>query len=951
MSALDSPAKPPVNRTSSATPHPRSAHAIEVLHIVDQLCNETRTGKTGARLDSSLERELGLDSLARVELLARVERSFDVRLPADTLARMETPADLLRALRAALAAAAPERIIAPEAEPQALEGAAAPDQAATLLDVLEWHVTAHADRPHILFYRTPGETEILTYGELWSAARAVAAGLVRDGLSRGQAVAIMLPTSLEFFHAFYGVLLAGGVPVPLYPPARLSQIEDHLRRQAGIIAGCLAPVLITVDEAKLLARLLKSQVDSLHSVKTVADLRTTAEPPALASGAGDTALIQYTSGSTGNPKGVVLTHANLLANIRAWSEATRLTSADVCVSWLPLYHDMGLIGAWLGSLYNACLLVLMSPLDFLARPESWLWAVHRHRGTVTAAPNFAFELCLRRLRDEDLAGLDLSSWRMAANGAEPVSPDTVERFCERFARYGLRREAMTPVYGLAECSVGLAVPPMGRGPRIDRVARTPLVRSGRAEPAAPGDAQALRFVGCGRALPGHEMRIVDEADRELPERTVGHLQFRGPSATSGYFRNPDETRRLFHGPWLDTGDIAYLADGEVFITSRAKDMIIRGGHNIYPYELEEAIGNLPGVRKGCVAIFGARDLAAGTERLVAVVETRERDDEPRVRLRRLINDLAVDLLGVPLDDIVLAPAHSVLKTSSGKIRRAATRELYESGRLGARGRSVALQVARLVATGAAAQLRRGAARLGAWLYGAYAWILFAAFAPAVWLSVAALRRPAWGWAVARAGVRAFLRLAALPVRVEGRENLPRATPFVAVANHASYLDGLTLVAALPRPMAFVAKRELAQGLIPATFLRGLGAEFVERFDVQRSAQDAQRLADRARAGAPLLFFAEGTFTRAPGLRPFHMGAFLAAAQGTLPVVPLAIRGTRAIFPDESRMPRRGSVTITIGSPIMPAGSDWNAALAVRDAARAHILRHCGESDLAETVGR
>lgn len=933
----------------SAAPAP-GGQAAELLRLVGALCAEAHPGRqTGVGLDSSLERDLGLDSLALVELLARVEARFGVRLPEGTIGRIETPADLLQALQRA--APEPWRFAGGPAVGEPAPGMAKgrPDQAQTLVEVLEWHGAAHAERPHVLFHRSDSETELLTYGGLLGGAREVATGLLRGGVQAGQSVAIMLPTGSGFFHAFYGALLAGAVPVPLYPPARLSQIEDHLRRQAGILDCCLAAVLVTVDEARLAARLLKTWVASLRNVVTVEELRSAGPAPATSLKAGDTALLQYTSGSTGNPKGVVLSHGNLLTNMRAWTDAVRLTSTDVCVSWLPLYHDMGLIGAWLGSLYNACLLVLLSPLDFLSRPQRWLWNIHHHRGTVTAAPNFAFELCLKRPTDADLAGLDLSSWRLAANGAEPVSPDTVERFCERYGRYGFRREAMMPVYGLAECAVGLAVPPLGRGPRIDAVARERLLRDGRAEPALPGDAHALRFVGCGRALPDHRMRVVDERDRELPERRVGHLQFRGPSATSGYFRNGEETRRLFHGEWLDSGDIAYLADGEVFLTSRAKDVIIRGGQNIYPYELEDAIGDLPGVRKGCVAIFGAPDLASATERLVAVVETRpapeDMDGEARQRLEQQVNERALDLLGMPLDEVRLAPPRSVLKTSSGKIRRAATRDRYLSGRLGEAGRPPWRQIARLALSGAAAQGRRGGGLVAGWLYAVYGWSLFALIAPAVWLWTAVSPRTDWNRAVSRGAARLFARLSATKFHVTRREALPRDTPFVGVANHASYLDGILLMAALPRPFAFVAKRELAQQRVAGSYLRGIGARFVERFEVQQSVEDARGLARLAGSGQSLVFFPEGTFTDSPGLRPFHMGAFLAAAQAALPVVPIAIRGTRAVLPGGGWRPRRGAVTITIGVPLRPAGSDWNAALALRDAARAHILHYCGEADL------
>jgi acyl-CoA synthetase (AMP-forming)/AMP-acid ligase II len=301
---------------------------------------------------------------------------------------------------------------------------------------------------------------------------------------------------------------------------------------------------------------------------------------------------------------VVLSHANILANIRAMGETIEASSEDVFVSWLPMYHDMGLIGAWLGSLYFAMLSVLMSPLAFLARPERWLWAIHRHGGTISAAPNFAYELCLSKIPDEALEGLELGTWRRAFNGAEPVSARTVRRFSERFEPYGLKPTSLAPVYGLAEAAVGLAFPPLDSGAVIDRIDRREYERRGRALPAAAIDTSALEFVACGRPLPGHEIRIVGPTGRELGEREEGRLEFRGPSATSGYLRNPSATATLFDGDWLDSGDLAYIAGADVYLTSRVKDVIIRGGRNIYPYEVEEAVGDLDGIRKGCVAVFG-----------------------------------------------------------------------------------------------------------------------------------------------------------------------------------------------------------------------------------------------------------------------------------------------------------------------------------------------------------
>jgi 1-acyl-sn-glycerol-3-phosphate acyltransferase len=490
----------------------------------------------------------------------------------------------------------------------------------------------------------------------------------------------------------------------------------------------------------------------------------------------------------------VLSHANLLANVRAIGDAVEVRPDDVTVSWLPLYHDMGLIGAWLGTLYHAVPLVLMSPLAFIGRPARWLEAIHRHQGTITAAPNFAFDLCTRRIRDEELAGLDLSCLRAVYNGAEAVSPTTMERFIERFGSIGFRREAMMPVYGLAESSVALTFPPLGRAPLVDTVDRRLLARSGRAEPMEPGTTGTKSFVACGRPLPLHEVRIVDEQDRELPDRQEGHIQFKGPSATRGYLRNPEATARLLHGDWLDTGDLGYVAGGDLYVTGRAKDIIIKAGRNIYPEELEEAVG---------MAVLPEKDLRRGFAR----------------------------------------------------------------------------RVARLLA-----------------------------------------------------------RLVRVPIEVEGLEHLRSCgRPVVVAANHQSYFDSFVLTAALPPDFAFVAKRELRDRTLPRYLLERLGTVFVERFDPAQGVGETRKALDALAAGDSVIVFPEGTFHRAPGLLPFRMGAFLVAAEAGVPVVPVTLRGTRSLLRGDEMFPRRGAAAVTVSPPLQPAGSDWAAAVALRDAARAEIL--------------
>lgn len=949
------------------SPSDQNDDAARLLDVIHALLNESRQHRIQPpeqiSLDMDFDRDLGLDSLARVELLSRLEKRFGVTLEDRVFAETRTPRALLEALsRAGHQSVADSPAVSTTVSPEAKPAAVAPRHLQTLVEVLEWHAEQHPERVHIRFHEDDSIGRTISYHGLLSGARKIASGLQSLGLQPGETVILMLETEPDYFFSFFGVLLAGGIPVPIYPPARPDQIEDHLQRQSGILNDCAATMLITLPAGRGIARLLKSRVDSLRQVVTAADIVNATEVPLARPpiNAEDIAFLQYTSGSTGDPKGVVLTHANLLANIRAMSTHINAGPDDVFVSWLPLYHDLGLIGGWLGSLCCATELVVMSPIAFITRPRRWLQAMHQHRGTISGAPNFGYELCLRRVDDGELDGIDLGHWRVAFNGAEPVSPDTMLRFGERFSPCGLQPDALMPVYGLAECSVGLTFPPLHRGLLIDRIRREPFQRNGHALPAEPDDPDALRFVSCGVPLAGHEVRIVDTAERELPDRAEGRLQFRGPSATRGYYRNPAATEKLYHGEWLDSGDLAYIANGEVYLTGRARDIIIHAGRNLYPHELEEAIGRIDGIRAGRVAAFGSSDPARGTERLVIVAEARDRDPETQRQLRQHINDTVASLCGSAADDVVLAAPGAILKTPSGKVRRAACRMRYERGDIDQPPLPAWRQLLHVFASALPQRWHRTRRRIKPLLYSLWAHGLLWPFAALTWVMVVAVlpTRPLrWSWI--RGVVWLLTRLTAIRVRIHGHEHLPAADrPCIIVANHASYLDAPLLILALPRPAGFVVKAELRKKFLARVFLDRLDAVYVERFKARQGASDAHLLTRRAEAGVTLLFFPEGTFTRAPGLRPFRMGAFIAAAESGTPVFPIALRGTRSLLRDGSRWPSPGTVDIRflplIETPALAADADaghWPQALALRDDARSALLAHCGEPSLSEHQSR
>jgi fatty-acyl-CoA synthase len=969
----------------------RSATRERVLEIVRGLLQEL--GSFGAlpmlNAGAHLDRELGLGSLERVELLSRLEAEFGVILPDRIAAEANTPEELARAI-----VDAPQSGSREEASPSALRASAVTQKlhrdaaqtgafaAQTLLDVLRFRAAHDTERAHLLISEDgdDGPRDLtVTFGELYAAAQRVAAELARRGVPAGGRVAMMLPTSRAFFVCYAGILLAGAIPVPIYPPFRADRIEEYAARQSAILNNAEVCLLLTFRRAEAVARLLKPRVRSLAAVADAEKLISAADgalPPApgalpahlsgrRARKSSDIALLQYTSGSTGDPKGVVLTHANLLANMRAIGEAVQLGPGDVGVSWLPLYHDMGLIGSWLTLLHYGVPLAVMSPIAFLTRPERWLWAFHKHHGTIAAAPNFAYELCVRKIADKDIEGLDLSSWRAALNGAEPVNPDTLERFAARFARYGFRREAQLPVYGLAEAALALTVPPLNRGPLVDRVEREAFTTHGRAVPAQSSSTSIMSFVSSGRVLAGHEVRIVDDEGNEVPDRTEGFLWFRGPSATSGYYQNPGATEKLFpvgrtstdnESAWVNSGDRAYRADEEIYVTGRVKDIIIKGGRNLYPHEVEELAARVDGLRKGCIVAFGIKDEGSGTEKLVVVAEVRERDPLRHPAITAAVTEEVSRGLGLPPDRVELLPLGSIPKTSSGKLRREETKQLFVNGQLSVAKAPAWMQIVRLSAGSALRSFGKTAAagfgRALEILYGVYFALVFSVWIVPSWAIVAFIKEPRAAGRFTRSALRVLFGLIGCPVRVVGKEHMDTPGGKMFAANHTSYFDVLPLMLGLGVRYRFVAKMEIRGMPFIGMFLRRGGHLSFNRTDAKARLRQADEMEKILRRGESVFVFPEGTFTAEDGIRPFQLGAFKAAVAAGVPIIPVSLAGTRRFLRDGTYLPRPTSVTITLSPPIYPhparlpsdsnESSDWHELIHLRDETRAAIARHVPE---------
>ena len=477
---------------------------------------------------------------------------------------------------------------------------------------------------------------------------------------------------------------------------------------------------------------------------------------------------------------------------------------------------------------------------------------------------------------------------------------------------------------------------------MDRVARG-FQETGQAVPST--DTDALAFVSCGLALAGHEIRIVDQTGEAVAERVKGRVQFRGPSMMAGYYRNQAATRAITTDDgWIDSGDLGYLADAELFLTGRRKDVIVKGGRNIYPDEAEAVVAAIDGVRKGCVAVFGAADAALGTERLVVVAETRETETTARDRLQQDILEAVSDALGVPPDTVALARPGAVLKTSSGKVRRSATRDAYLAGALDRGAGSMTRQWLTLGWHAVAARGRRAADLLLRVSFTAYIVAMTLVSVPPLWALVRMSSRPATARGLLRRFSRFVVTMSGCRLEVGGLEHLRDLGHAIFVANHASYFDVVVVLATLPVNLRFAAKARLATYPVLGTVIPRAGYIAIEKTRLKEQMEEADELSAGLGAGESMFVFPEGTFVRSPGLLPFRLGAFRAAAETGRPLVPVAISGTRHIFPANTLLLRPGRVTLAIQPPLRPRDSGWNEIVRLRDEARRVIAHDVGEGN-------
>ncbi len=516
--------------------------------------------------------------------------------------------------------------------------------------------------------------------EIAETSKRYACRLQRLGLKKGDLVGLLLSSRPEFVFSFLGALRIGGVPMPMQTYTGLQSITGFRERLVHVTQKSGVRYLVT--ESRFLD-VIKDAVGKEFSAKyrwlTPEELEAEGEgTPCYVPGSNDLCLVQYTSGSTTAPRGVALTHSNVLAGLRAIVHGIQVREDDIWCSWLPLYHDMGLIGMLCALAYGITQ-YLYSPRSFIGAPGKWLHEFSKCGATVYAGPNFSFAYMLTNIKERQLAGLDLSQWRIAFNGSEPISPLVVEKFIERFSQVGFRPQTMFPVFGLAEATLAVSFPAMDSRPITQWVDRQVLAEEGKAVKVERSSNQARGVVAVGKAVLGHTIRILDFNGRELPENWVGEIQVKGPAVASGYYADPDESAATLRDGWLCTGDLGYISEGLLYIVGRAKEMIVVNGRKFYPYDVEQLGSNISGVHRGhCIALG---DTNGATEQMIVVVETALDSEAERTELANKLRFLLRARLGLASVRIFLLKPGAVPRTSSGKYQRLLLRDKLLQGNL------------------------------------------------------------------------------------------------------------------------------------------------------------------------------------------------------------------------------------------------------------------------------
>jgi fatty-acyl-CoA synthase len=549
----------------------------------------------------------------------------------------------------------------------------------TLLDCARHLSTDAADRTALTLI-APDNTRTITYREFFDQAARYARALEKVGVQPHDLVVLVLQHGEDVLFGFWGAMLLGAIPsiMPfLTPKLDPDHYYDSIRK---LVELSEAKAIITYPEMQPSLEHHLDGIPTLAAIINVNDLEPEGELADYLDRAPsrpeDTAFLQHSSGSTGLQKGVMLSHGAVLNQVAAYSESIKLTPDDVIVSWLPLYHDMGLIAGFIMPVVQGVHLVLMSPFHWVRDPFVLLQAIQQHRATLCWLPNFAYNFLATRVRPSVLGGLDLSSLRAAINCSEPVRHDSHLTFADKYVPYGLNRNALQTCYAMAENTFAVTQSHIGQPPTVDVIDRSTIMEKRIAQPSDGSNGPTISMVSCGRAIPGTEIRVVDAERRDLPERHVGEIALRSNCMLTGYYRRPEETGKAMDQGWYYTGDLGYIADGELYITGRQKDLIIVGGKNIYPQDIENILNDISGVHPGRTVAFGVLNESLGTEDIAAICEVETEDPNEQANITREIRTRIAQTTDVMAHYVHLVGPMWLLKTSSGKIARAANREKF-----------------------------------------------------------------------------------------------------------------------------------------------------------------------------------------------------------------------------------------------------------------------------------
>lgn len=520
----------------------------------------------------------------------------------------------------------------------------------------------------------------LTYADLFDNASRYAQAYAQAGLRKGEVVILILQHGVDLVYAFFGALLGGMIP-SIMPFLTEKLSPERYRADLAALIGITRPAsIVTYPEFETEARAALQDGGSVRAVISTAALPSRLSPDlslllGLECSPDDIVLLQHSSGTTGLQKGVALSHRAVLNQLDAYGQSLSLDADDVVVSWLPLYHDMGLIAGFLMPILKNIKLVLISPFDWVRAPYRLMQAVSQYRGTLSWLPNFAYNFCAQKIRDRQLEGVDLSTWRAVINCSEPVRWESHRLFYEKFKSYGLRPAALQTCYAMAENVFGVAQSALGCEPVVEEIDSEAYLTERIARLPVDGR-PALKMMSSGRAIPNTQVRIVDEKHKDVPDRTIGEIALRSTCMLTGYYNRPDATQKAFSGGWYLTGDYGYMVDGELFVSGRKKDMIIVGGKNIYPQDLESLASQVPGVHPGRVVAFGIYNDEAGTEDVVIIAEVDTNDPQERQQISDAIRQTVTRNSAIALRNVYLVSSPWIIKTSSGKTARSANREKY-----------------------------------------------------------------------------------------------------------------------------------------------------------------------------------------------------------------------------------------------------------------------------------